>query len=91
MKKIYAILDTLAGVIVGGLHTFPHDAPAVRFFSDIAGDPQTMIGRHPDDHALICLGTLSDDNHIMPFADGNQIVITGAAWKASQAPTEANG
>lgn len=89
MKKIYAILDTLAAAIVGGLHVFPHDAPAVRFFSDIAGDPQTMIGRHPDDHSLICLGMLTEDNSIVPFADGNQVVITGAAWKAAQANTGA--
>lgn len=88
MKNIYAILDTLAATIVGGLHLFAHDAPAVRFFSDIAADPQTMIGRHPDDHSLICLGVLDEStNTITPYDNGNRVVITGAAWKAAQANT----
>lgn len=86
-RQIYAIRDTLSGQYLGGLQLFPADAPAVRFFSDIAIDPQTMIARHPQDHELVSLGYLDDDG-IIVASEKPIVVITGAAWKAAQTPSE---
>lgn len=53
---IYAIYDRVADSIIGGLQTHKHDAAAVRAFTDVARDSQTMIHRHPADYDLVKLG-----------------------------------
>lgn len=89
MKQIYALRDTLAGSIVGGLFLHPHDAPAIRFFGDVASDQQTMIARHINEHELIMLGTLDEETGDIAPEVPVRLVITGAAWKAAQQlPTE---
>lgn len=86
-KQVYALVDTRAGCILGGLHLFPHDAPAVRFFGDLAADPQTMIGRHPNDHQLVQIGVLDEFTQEL-VGSPIRVVITGAAWLAAQQPQE---
>lgn len=83
MKGIYAIRDTLAQALVGGLFLHSHSASAVRFFSDVASDAQTLVSRHIDDHELVFLGTLDEETGAI-VSDAPAVVITGAAWKASQ-------
>jgi len=92
---IYAILDTKAGSIIGGLQLHRHPAAAIRVFGDIAADPKSMIAKHPEDYELIELGTLRDDhtiaktfNHTIDALDEHQVIITGKAWLAAQAPTD---
>lgn len=84
--NLYAIRDVRAGTIIGGIHMFPHHAPAVRFFGDIAGDAQTMIARHPKDHDLICLGNFTDRTFTIEPLEQPEVIITGSAWLAAQAP-----
>lgn len=38
------------------------DAAAARALSDVVKDPNTLIGRHPSDHVLYCIGTFNDAN-----------------------------
>lgn len=57
---IYAIRDTAADSIIGGLHMFKHDAVAVRFFMDIASDHQTMVARHLADHEIVKVGDIEE-------------------------------
>lgn len=82
MRRIYAILDTVSDMILGGLHLFPHDAPAVRFFGDLCADPQTSLGRHPDDHELILVGAIDEHNNMIALE--RTTIITGKAWNAAQ-------
>lgn len=93
---IYAIRDTLAGMLIGGLHMHRHDAPAIRFFTDVATMPDSGIGRHPNDYELVCLANISDDGTIeqwaVPGLNGDtayakldvRVVLTGAQWAAMQ-------
>lgn len=87
---IYAIYDTVANELVGTvkLHIHKHPAAAVRFFSDVAADKNTSIGQHPQDYNLLCLGYLTLENNIEPVKPDDQVVITGQAWLAAQAPAE---
>lgn len=85
MKKLYAIRDVLAQAI-GPVVTMAADAPAVRMFADVASDPQSQVCKHVNDFELVCLGDISDMGEI--DASGVRVVVTGAAWKASQAPAE---
>lgn len=41
------------------------DAAAIRMVSDVAGDLNTQVGRHPADFQLFCVGTFSDANASM--------------------------
>lgn len=92
MKNIYAIRDNVAKTITVGLHLFPADAAAVRFFGDIASDPNTNIARHVGDYDLVRLGSLDDEDCILipDSSDDAIVVITGSGWKAAQAPAEAS-
>jgi hypothetical protein len=84
MKSIYAIYDNVAEQIIGGLHVFPHQAPAIRMYGDIAAMPDSTIGKHPHDFDLIQVGILNDDTTITPV---KETVLTGAQWSAAQLRT----
>lgn len=81
-RLIIAIIDTVATDIAGPIQLVRHEAPAIRFFSDVALDPQTMIHKHVEDYELWQLGILNDDFTIEPT---QRPIITGRAWKAAQA------
>lgn len=85
MKAIYAILDNVAGDLIGGLHIHRHDASAIRFFGDVANMQDSHVGRRPNDYALVCLGKFTDDHRIIP---DYSVVLEGSTWLASQKPTD---
>lgn len=79
---IYAILDLLAESYAGTvLHLFKHEAAAVRFFSDVASTPDTMIGKHTEDFALYRLGYIDENNLLVAE---HQLVFTGKQWQLLQ-------
>lgn len=103
MKRVYAILDTASEMLFGGLHLFPSDTPAIRFFGDIASDQQTMIARHPKDFALVHVGDVYDNGQwcneqVEGVTDERgqpvyrqttlRLVMTGEQWLAAQNPGE---
>lgn len=85
---IYAVIDTKADAIVGGLQLHRADAAAIRAFGDIASDPQTIIARHPEDFELRRLGFIDINNEIVTPSTESDTIITGAQWKAAQQPQE---
>lgn len=79
---IYAVLDTKAQDLVGGIITIhKHPASAVRMFSDALSASQGDMARHPEDYVLVRLGFLTENNEII--TEGNTEILTGSAWKAS--------
>lgn len=92
MKAIYAVRDKLAGIIIGNVLTFAHDAPAARFFRDAVNDEQSPVAKHPHDYELVRLCSINDEGHIMPVGepllDGFNkpvVVLSGEAVVAMQA------
>lgn len=83
-RQIYAIYDNVAEAIIGGLHLHPHQAPAIRMFSDVATMPNSQIALHPADFDLLLLGTLLDDNTIEGSKSSKIPIMTGANWSAAQ-------
>ena len=81
MRELIAIVDRLAGDIVGPIQLFPHDAPAIRMFSDVCLDNRTAIAQHVEDHELVSLGQIDDSQIVTP---NRRVIITGAQWKAAQ-------
>lgn len=82
-RSIYAIRDTVAQDIIGGLLVFPHDAPAIRFFSDACAEKGSILNQHPQDFELLDLGQLETSGEISNL-HCPRLVITGAQWKAQQ-------
>lgn len=81
-RILVAILDIVAQEFVGIVTIHRHTAAAVRMFVDVASaDPnQSAVARHPEDHDLIQLGYLDDDNKLVPE---HELLIAGKAWVAS--------
>lgn len=84
MNLIVAVRDTLAGAFVGGVHLYPNDAAAIRFFSDVCADPQTLVHRHLNDHELVQLGSVDINSGAIAPCEP-RVLLTGAQWKAAQA------
>lgn len=85
MKRgIYGIIDALTQDLVGN-HVQLHkaDAPAIRFFANVASMDNSDISRNPKDYALVRFGWLTEDMRIEP---GFETVITGEAWANSFNP-----
>lgn len=83
---LYAIYDQLAGSIIGGVHLHKHDAPAVRFFNDVAEGPNSQIARHPEDFVLLRIGLISEDG----YCDADRtVILEGKSWADMRAAAEA--
>lgn len=85
-KGIYTIVDTLAKAQVGPIQLFRHEAPAVRFFSDVAGMQDSQVNLHPSDYALVRLGWLEDET--LEITPEMAVIIDGQTWAAAQQPKE---
>ena len=91
-KLITAIYDNVARAMVGPFQIFPHEAPAIRMFSDVAADNRSLVGQHPGDFDSILMGHLDDESDppmIEPKAATP--IITGAQWLAAQQQKQENG
>lgn len=81
---LYAIVDTLAKDLVGGISAVTahkHEATAMRFFSDMATAQGSAIPAHADDFEFVRLGylTVHTDGTISIEPDP-RIAITGRQW-----------
>lgn len=88
MKRIYAIVDLRAEALVSTmLMLFAADAAAVRWFQDGLTSEGSLLQKHPEDFELRHLGSVDDDG-IIDAEGGFRVVLTGAAWLASQKPAD---
>lgn len=92
---VYAIRDKVAGMLIGGLYVHKHDAAAIRFFSEAAKQPESMIGKYPADFELVQCAIVDNDGNFYGLdPSGNltklsaRVTLTGEAWAASQAHGE---
>lgn len=71
MKLIYAVYDKKSknyGLLVSS----PHDAVATRDFVAAVSEPQSALGKFPEDFELHCVGTFYDTSF-----DGTQVTEQG--------------
>ena len=57
--KAYALKDILVEAFNAPFYA-PNDRVAQRVCSDVASDPETLIGKHPEDFDLYLLGEFDD-------------------------------
>lgn len=82
MKRLYAVVDIKASLMVGSLMVFSHPAVAVRAFGDVLSDKGSILSRHPQDFNLIEVGSVSDEGVVV--GGEPQLVMSGEAWVAAQ-------
>lgn len=80
-RIIAAIIDTVANDIVGPIQAFRHPAQAIRFFSDVASEPNTIVSKHIQDYVLTQFAHLEDDLTMTPH---REVIITGDQWFNAQ-------
>lgn len=74
-KDLYAVIDTASGVYDGPMPGVS-DGHMVRSFSDMAVNAENPIGKHPEDYALIKVGTWNDGTGELEDVQ-NKTLITG--------------
>ncbi len=70
--NIYAIYDTASGLYSRPFFT-QSDSEAIRSFSDIAGDAEHPIGKHPKDYTLFRIGIYDDANAKLTDEDNSSL------------------
>lgn len=90
IKNLYAVIDTASGVYDGPIPGLS-DGHMTRAFSDMAVNPEHAIGQHPEDYALIKLGTWNDgtgelkDTQNITLITGLEAVANSRAGKNGSA------
>lgn len=96
MKRgIYGIHDKASNSLVGmrmySLMTFLTPVEATRYFADAINDTTSILNKHPEDYALVRLGTLEDGRNgetITEALDQYEYIITGNQIIGLQAEPE---
>lgn len=85
MKSLYVVYDNQAHEVgrVAALHRA--DAAAIREFTDLLNNRDTMVGQHPEDYELLKIATIDETTgEITPVDRTAMVVTTGRAWAALQ-------
>lgn len=61
ITQAFSVFDTAAGVYSPPFFSITKGL-AIRMFSDMAKDPKTSIGQHPNDFTLFALGEFDDNS-----------------------------
>lgn len=86
-KLLCVIRDRLAESC-GPVMMFTAIPAAIRSFSDLALDPQTMVSRHPEDYELLQVATIVEGSGEVTPLSPPQVLLTGAQWVAAQTPRD---
>lgn len=76
---LFQIYDNVGKTVVGPIITAPHEAVAMRHFTDLLSDTTTTLNKHPDDYTLLYLGDqneLTGQINLIP-----EEVLTGTQWR----------
>jgi len=69
---------------IGPVMMFPAVPSAIRSFSDLALDPQTMVNRHTADFDLVQIGTVDQSTGDVIACMPPVVLLSGASWLAAQ-------
>lgn len=80
ITKLFQIYDNVANTVVGPIISAPHQASAIRNFTDLLNDPKTTLASHPDDYKLLCIGEQDEETGIIVTWTTTD-VATGTQWR----------
>lgn len=84
-KLLCVVRDRLADAI-GPVMLFAGVPAAIRSFSDLALDPQTMVHRHVADFELLHIATIEEGSGEVSPVLPPVVLLSGEAWAAAQKP-----
>lgn len=91
-QYLYCLYDLVSESVVGPPIVQKGDAPAIRVFHNVLQDENSIMGKHPADFNLVCVGAQNAETGAIMFAlekdanagevvySGQRVVATGAAW-----------
>lgn len=79
--KVFSVLDTKGDVFLPPFF-FSAVGQAVRAFSDLANDANTVVSRHPGDYRLTCIGEFDDQTGRLRSYDQVQQLGYASDYKA---------
>ena len=82
MINVYSIRDSKSGLFAQPFFMTTH-AYAIRAFGDLANDPTTLIGKHPEDFSLYCLCQFDDVNGEFIEPSPSLVLATALSLKAN--------
>lgn len=77
-KKIYSVRDCRLGVFAPPC-LFENDSVAIRAFGDMVQKDDGLIGNHPEDFCLYCLGVIDLDKGIITTSEDGPISVAMAS------------
>lgn len=77
LQRLYVVYDKMTQCVAGPVITVRHHGDAIRAFTSLIMDKQTVPGNYPTDYVLMQVGTLDDSHPRIEGAD-YVVVITGA-------------
>lgn len=84
-RRLYAILDNKADMIVGPLMMYPNDVVAVRGFGVHVENNQTDLNKYPDDFEMIYVGNI-DETTGQINSENVTTVCTARQWLDANKP-----
>lgn len=84
ITRLYQMFDTEANSVSGPIIAANRDAPAIRMFTQVLGDPKTLPGEYPHHFQLKLIGSQIEDTGEITPENPPQIIATGAQWKEQQ-------
>lgn len=83
--RLYALLDRKAGSY-SSFHVERSDAQASRGFADAVNQPNSVLGKYPDDFALVALAEVNEDVEVRAVLPIDVVEILTAAQVVSLRP-----
>lgn len=90
MQKLLCVIRDRLAESCGPVMLFTAIPAAIRSFSDVALDPQTTVGRHPEDFDLLQIAFVDEGTGQVTPCSPPVVLLTGVAWLASQKPVQAD-
>lgn len=91
MAKFLCVIRDRLAESIGPVMLYPAIPAAIRAFSDVALDPQTMVSRHPEDFDLLHVATIEEGSGEVTPLSPPVVLLTGVAWRAAQVPRDDAG
>lgn len=83
--SLFQIFDIQGQCVAGPIMTAHHEGAAIRNFTDLLKNKETVLGAHPQDFELRFLGYQDEDTGILDGVELPHSVITGQQWQAMEA------
>lgn len=87
MFKLLCVIRDRLSDSCGPVMAFPAIPAAIRQFSDVAVDSQTMVARHPEDFDLLHIANMDERSGAVEAVTPPVVLLTGVQWLASQKPS----